>query len=113
MKIQINFPHATILYIGLLSTFILPARTWAHVISEADHHAFEHKFAEMCIEREKSKTEGTRINEMAITELCQCIAKEESKRLTLDEVKKFVRENKYPVSLMIKSNAASYTCIKQ
>jgi hypothetical protein len=85
---------------------------WAHVISEADHHAFEHKFTEMCVDKEKARTRPATVTDDAIVTLCECIAKEESKRLTVEEVRKFVKENKYPVSLMIKSNAASYACIR-
>ena len=85
----------------------------AHVISEEDHHAFEHKFAEMCVEREKSVMKGSGVLLSEVTEMCGCIAKEESKRITIEEVRKFVREGKYPVSLMMKSNAATYTCVQK
>ena len=39
-------------------------------------------------------------------------AKEESKRVTSEEVREFVIEGKYPASLMMKSNAATYTCVE-
>jgi hypothetical protein len=113
MKIQSKFSKPLIGFICSLGILALPAGARAHVISEADHHAFEHKFAEMCVEKEKAKAQARAVNEMAVAELCECIAKEESKRLTIEEVRKFVKENKYPVSLMIKSNAATYTCIKK
>lgn len=86
-----------------------PAR--AHVISEEDHHAFEHKFAEMCVEREKQAMKGSGVPLSEVQAVCDCIAKEESKRITIEEVRKFVKEGKYPASLMMKSNAATYACV--
>jgi YesN/AraC family two-component response regulator len=81
----------------------------AHEVSENDHHAFEHKYAEQCIAREsRGNADPT-----TVRELCECIAKEESKRLTYDEVRKFVHENKYPVSLLIKNDAAVSVCAGQ
>lgn len=85
----------------------------AHVISEEDHHAFEHKYAEMCVKKEKAALKGSVIDLPALNTLCECIAKEESKSLTLGEVKKFLRENKYPVSLMMKADAAANICGKK
>lgn len=96
--------------LGLAVLLAFAGGASAHVISEADHHAFEHKFAEMCFQKEKVKLQGTSESEMALTEMCECIAKEESKRLTAEEVRKFVKENKYPISLQMKSTLASYTC---
>ena len=84
----------------------------AHVISEADHHAFEHKFSQMCVEKEKKDMKGSGVYLSEVIEMCECIAKEESKRITKEEVKKFITEDKYPASLMMKSNAATYTCIQ-
>lgn len=81
----------------------------AHEVSENDHHAFEHKYAEQCIAREsRGNTDST-----LVRDLCECIAREESKRLTYDEVRKFVHENKYPVSLLIKNDAAVSVCTGQ
>jgi hypothetical protein len=86
---------------------IAPA-VWPHEVSEDDHHAFEHKYSEQCIAREKNGS----LDPVQVRELCECVAKEDSKRLTIDEVRKFVRENKYPVSLMMKSDAASSVCFQ-
>ncbi len=91
---------------------LLAAPVQAHFISEADHHAFEHKFTEMCIEKEKQALQGSGVLLSEVTAVCDCIAKEESKRITPDEVRKFVIEGKYPASLMMKSNAATYTCLQ-
>jgi len=99
--------------IGFIGFTALAGPSGAHVISEEDHHAFEHKFAEMCVDREKSVMKGSGVMLSEVTEMCDCIAKEESKRITIEEVRKFVREGKYPASLMMKSNAATYTCVQQ
>jgi hypothetical protein len=99
--------------IGFIVFTALAGPLSAHVISEEDHHAFEHKFAEMCVERENSAMKGSGVLLGEVTEMCDCIAKEESKRITIEEVRKFVREGKYPASLMMKSNAATYTCVQQ
>lgn len=103
------------LYLGLLliGTLAFVGTARAHVISEADHHAFEHKFAEMCVEKEKQSLKGSGVYLSEVVAMCECIAQEESKRLTIEEVRKFVREDKYPASLMMKSNAATYTCLQK
>jgi hypothetical protein len=38
---------------------------------------------------------------------------EESRTLTKDEVRKFVREGKYPMSLMMKAGQAEEACAKR
>jgi len=97
----------------VLLAMLLPfAVVEAHVISEEDHHAFEHKFAGMCVEKEKQTLKGSGVLLSEVEAVCDCIAKEESKRITIEEVRKFVREGKYPASLMMKSNAATYACIQ-
>ena len=90
----------------LCALWILAAAVSAHEVSEDDRHAFEHKYSEQCLAREKNSS----LDPVQVRELCECVAKEDSKRLTIDEVRKFVRENKYPVSLMMKSDAASSVC---
>lgn len=98
------------LALGFLAIAGLSGAAQAHVISEADHHAFEHKFAEMCVNKEKANVQATGGSEIELTKMCECIAQEESKRITIEEVRKFVKENKYPISLQMKSTLASYTC---
>jgi hypothetical protein len=86
----------------------------AHVISEEDHHAFEHKYAEMCVKKEKANPRRViTSDDTPLIKLCECIAMEESKRLTIEEVRKFLRENKYPMSLMIKAGQAENTCYEK
>jgi len=80
-------------------------------VSEEDHRAFEQKFAEMCVENEKAQLKGSGVLLEEVKTVCNCIAKEESKRVTAAEVQEFVREGKYPASLMMKSNAATYACV--
>ncbi len=108
------------LLIGLAALCFFSSGTFAHVISPEDHHAFEHKYSDMCVNKElalrkkENKTGGNvgYVDE-SLKKLCDCIAQEESKNLTKDEVRKFVRENKYPMSLMIKAGQAEETCSKQ
>jgi hypothetical protein len=107
MKIREKLARTILRWAWPLTILALPAGAGAHVISEADHHAFEHKFTDMCVKKEKARGGG---DEAALTKLCECVAREESKRLTVQEVRKFVNENKYPVSLMIKSDLADYNC---
>lgn len=97
----------------LIGAVALSGTAQAHVISEEDHHAFEHKFAEMCVEKEKQALKGSGVFLSEVTAICECTAQEESKRITIEEVRKFVREDKYPASLMMKSNAATYTCLQK
>lgn len=80
-------------------------------VSEEDHRAFEQKFAAMCVENEKAQLKGSGVLLEEVKTVCDCIAKEESKRVTAAEVQEFVREGKYPASLMMKSNAATYACV--
>jgi predicted small lipoprotein YifL len=85
-----------------------------------DHQAFERKSADLCVKKELSlrKKENPREgnNETAdatLASLCECIAKEESKHLTKQEARKFVQENEYPMSLMIKAGQAEEACAKK
>jgi hypothetical protein len=90
---------------------ILSTNTLAHVISEEDHHAFEHKYADICVKKElKRQGNGSGYVDEALSKLCTCIAEEQSKHLTLAEVKRFLQKNEYPVSLMIKADHAEYVC---
>lgn len=82
-------------------------------VSEENHQQFEQKFAQMCIDKEKKDLQGSGVLLSEVTSLCECIAKEESKRVTSDEVRQYVFENQYPASLMMKSNAATYTCVER
>ncbi len=85
-----------------------------------DHQAFERKYADMCINQElalrkqEHPTSGNAgVADATLSDLCACIAKEESKRLTKEEARKFVNENEYPMSLMIKAGQAEEVCAKR
>jgi hypothetical protein len=100
--------------VGTIVASLFSADALAHVVSEEDHHAFEHKYADMCIKKEKAKPNRViTSDDSSIIDMCECIAKEESKRLTSGEVKKFLRENKYPVSLLIKAGQAENFCYQK
>jgi hypothetical protein len=102
--------HYTLLF-GV--TLMLSAPVFANKpVSAEDHQKFEKKFAEMCIEKEKSDLKGSGVLLSEVISICECIAREESKRVTSEEIREFVIEGKYPASLMMKSNAATYTCVK-
>jgi hypothetical protein len=85
-----------------------------------DHRAFEAKSADLCVKKElalRKKEHPTSGNagvaDEALAKLCNCIAQEESKHLTKQEAKKFVEQNEYPMSLMIKAGQAEEICAKQ
>lgn len=104
-------PRLDVLVFG--TTLVLSSTAFAtNPVSEEAHHSFEKKFAEMCIEKEKADLQGSGVLLSEVTAVCECIAKEESKRVTSEEVREFVIEGKYPASLMMKSNAATYTCLQ-
>ncbi len=93
--------------------FLLPLTVLAKPpVSEENHKQFEKKFAEMCVENEKKAMQGSGVLLSEVASMCECIAREESKRVTSEEVTQFVFENQYPASLMMKSNAATYTCVE-
>lgn len=97
-----------------LLTLTWPLAVWAEApVSEENHAQFEKKFAAMCVEKEKKDLEGSGVLLSEVESLCACIAKEESKRVTSGEIREYVFENQYPASLMMKSNAATYTCVEQ
>lgn len=88
--------------------------------TSVDHEAFERKYAEMCVNQElalRKKEHPTSGNagdaDPALTSLCACIAKEESKRVNAAEARKFVNENEYPFSLLIKAGQAEEVCAKK
>lgn len=85
-----------------------------------DHQAFERKSADLCVKKElalrKKEHPGSGNNDTpdaTLAGLCECIAKEESKHLTKQEARKFVQENEYPMSLMIKAGQAEEICSKK
>ena len=85
-----------------------------------DHKAFEAKYVDMCVNQElalRKKEHPTSGNsgvaDEALSKLCNCIAQEESKRLTKQEARKFVQQNEYPMSLMIKAGQAEEVCSKK
>ena len=98
-----------------------PSTAAAHPYADSlDHQAFERKSADMCINQElalRKKERPTSGNagsaDEALTKLCTCIAQEESKHLTKQEAKKFVDENEYPMSLMIKQGQAEEICSRK
>lgn len=100
--------HATSL-LGALALAAFSAGALGHVISEEDHHAFEHKYSSQCQERQKAAA-GPNVDIKAVAAQCDCIALEESKRLTIQEVKKYLQQNKMPISLIMKSTGAAYNC---
>ncbi len=109
-----------ILLAGLAALSFFSAGAFGHVISPEDHHAFEHKYSELCVKKElalRQKENKTSSNagyvDDSLKKLCDCIAQEESKSLTKEEVRKFIRENKYPMSLMIKAGQAEETCSRK
>jgi hypothetical protein len=83
-------------------------------VTEEEHQAFIKKYSEMCIKREH-KNRGTVVtsDDVAMNQLCECVAREESRHLTAAEVRKFLAQNEYPVSLMIKADSAAYNCTHQ
>ena len=103
-------PRMSLFLVSLLMGSV-PAFAEPAPVSEDNHRAFEKKFAEMCIEQEKEAMKGSGVLITEVTSVCECIAREESKRVTSDEVREFVIEGRYPASLMMKSNAATYTCV--
>ena len=97
----------------LLPLLMLPLVSIAKApVSEENHKQFEKKFADMCVENEKKAMQGSGVLLSEVISMCECIAREESKRVTSEEVAQFVFENQYPASLMMKSNAATYTCVE-
>jgi len=109
-----------VLLTGSIAVFCLfSTPSQAHVISPEDHHAFEHKYSDVCVKKEMALRKKENRNtsnsgpDEALQKLCDCIAQEESKTLTKDEVRKFVREGKYPMSLMMKAAQAEDICSKK
>ena len=80
------------------------------VVSEEDHRSFERRFTDLCVDKEKQDLKGTGVLLSEVIGVCECIAQEESKRVTPEEVRE-VKEGNYPASLMMKSNAATYNCV--
>lgn len=85
-----------------------------------DHAKFEEKYKNMCIQQELALRKQEHPNsgnagvaDATLSDLCTCIAKEESKRVTKQEARKFVEQNEYPFSLMIKAGQAEETCAKK
>lgn len=104
----------------IIAAFVMANTFWCSSasankpVTEEEHQAFTKKYIDMCIKREH-KNRGTVVttDDVAMNQLCECVAKEESKHLTAEEVRKFLKQNEYPVSLMIKADSAAYNCTHQ
>ena len=92
---------------------LISATSFAHKVSKDVRHAFEHKYSTICIDHEVKNANNKAMARRRFTDLCNCIAKDLSTHLTLKEVQKFNRENKYPQSLRIRAEAAVYECRKK
>ena len=106
-----NRPLRAVLPLALLLGLSTGAAATTPVTSE-EHQAFEKKYAAHCLEQEKENA-APGADLAGISANCDCIAREESKRLTSQEVKKYLKENETPISLIMKSTGASYNCTKQ
>jgi hypothetical protein len=104
-------PCRLMLTSALLFGFSGTAGATTPVTSE-EHQAFEKKYSAHCLEREKENA-APGADLAAAAANCDCIASEESKRLTSQEVKKYLKEDEVPISLIMKSTGASYNCGKK
>ena len=104
---RLSFPLAGLLMVMMVFT------VKANKVSEEDHHAFEQKFAKACVEQEKTKLKGSGVYLAEVEAVCACIAREESERLTSEEVKEYMIDERTPISLIMKKNAAANVCIEE
>ncbi|MGR9071878.1 MAG: hypothetical protein ACU833_02305 [Gammaproteobacteria bacterium] len=81
--------------------------------TDLQKHAFEHKFAEKCIERETATSVNKEIDKQRFAEPCMCISKYILNGLTAVEAEKFLAEQKDTQSLIIRYNNAAYHCLVQ
>lgn len=97
-------------FLGLFLALMTGICSATGVVSEEDHRSFERRFTDLCVDKEKQDLKGSGVLLSEVISVCECIAQEESKRVTPEEVRE-VKEGNYPASLMMKSNAATFNCV--
>jgi predicted small lipoprotein YifL len=79
-------------------------------VSETEHQKFEKKYAELCVKGQQSNPDSPVQGDQALGGMCECMAKEVSKRLSKAEAVHFLDKKEMPIELVMMGNAASDIC---
>lgn len=82
----------------------------SHTVSATEHQAFEKKYAEKCVRSQQKDAESTFTNDQELGKVCECMAKEISKRISKADATHFLQKNEFPFDLVMMTNAAANTC---
>ena len=87
--------------------------TATHGVSAAEHEAFEKKYVEMCIKSQQADSTSDMTNDQELGQVCQCMAKEVSKRLSKAEVVHFMDKKEFPIEMVMMTNSAANNCLSK
>jgi hypothetical protein len=82
-------------------------------IGSLKKHTFEHKFADLCVERELKNSINKKEDKKRVEKSCLCIATRIMRNLTEVEAEKFLVEKKNTQSLKMSFDEAAYFCLQK
>jgi hypothetical protein len=87
-----------------------PATPSSGAVSETEHQRVEKKYAELCIKGQQANPDSPVKDDQVLGSVCECMAKEVSKRLSKAEAVHFLDKKEMPIELVMMGNAASDIC---
>jgi hypothetical protein len=82
-------------------------------VSMTEHQIFEKKYAEKCIKSQQGSADSQLSSDQELGEVCNCMAKEISGRLSKADAVHFNEKNEFPFDLVMMTNAAANHCLPQ
>ena len=79
-------------------------------VSESEHERFEKKYVQMCVKGQQDNPDSPVKSDQQLGQVCECMAKVISKRLSKAEAVHFLSKNEIPIDIVMMGNAASNSC---
>jgi hypothetical protein len=87
-----------------------PVNPATQAVSETEHEKFEKKYVEMCVRGQQDNPDSPVKSDQQLGQICECMAKAISKRLSKAEAVHFLNKQEIPIDIVMMGNAASNTC---
>ena len=88
-----------------------PAPARPQAVSETEHQKFEKKYAEMCVHSQQIDNDTLLKNDQELGKVCECMAKEVSKRIGKADAVHFLERKEFPFDMVMMTNAAANNCL--
>lgn len=99
------------IFLVTLMAILLPATAFAGELSYKDRIGFESSFQKGCLKDFEKESYG--FEKWQQEEFCKCSALFTGEVMTYQEIKYFIKNKRYPKSLIDKRDAASGRCIEE